>query len=74
MGLFSRMFAGRAGRAEPPARVAKRRAAAPARAKAAPRSAGSATTGTKARNPVYKHAGCPINHRTLEAVSGCRNR
>jgi hypothetical protein len=72
MGLFSRMFAGRARRADPPARTARRRTA-PSTAK----TAGAKKTAAKkavAKNPVYRHAGCQIQHRSAEAASGCRNR
>ena len=68
MGLFSRMFAGRDRRANPSARPAKRVAST-----SSAKTAGSTKTAA-AKNPVYKHAGCPTNHRTAQAASGCRNR
>jgi hypothetical protein len=68
MGLFSRMFAGRDRRANPSARPAKRVAST-----SSAKTAGSTKTAA-AKNPVYKHAGCPTNQRTAQAASGCRNR
>jgi hypothetical protein len=29
---------------------------------------------SRRRAPVYKHANCPVNHRTPEAAARCRNR
>lgn len=72
MGLFSRMFAGRDRRADPPVRTAKRTAAPGKPKKAVAKKAAAKNTGAK--NPVYRHAGCSIQHRSAEAASGCRNR
>ena len=73
MGLLSRLFATRQRRADPPTRQVKH-AAGPGATKAPATVKTTTARTTTAKNPVYKHAGCTINHRTAQAASGCRNR
>jgi len=73
MGLFSRMFASREQTASRPARSVQR-SANPKTTKPGTTKPSATKSSTAAKNPVFKHAGCSINHRTAQAASGCRNR